>query len=70
MNIKLLRQDNHAWEFKTEDEWVTCTTIELASEELIRLGVINDEIDIALISIYAHNHKEALFKDGKFVESM
>ena len=70
MKIMLLKQSNNEWEFKTEDEWVTCTNIELASEELIRLGVTDDEIDLALISIYANNHDGATFENGKFVASI
>ena len=67
--ITLIKQDS-TWDVEQPDEFTTCTTIELASDYLLSLGVTDDEIDNAIISIYANGHKEATFKDGKFVASI
>jgi hypothetical protein len=67
--ITLIKQDS-TWDIEEPDEATTCTTIEIASDYLLSLGVLDDEIDLALISIYVNEHKQATFKDGKFVASV
>lgn len=70
VNIGLIKRPNYIWEVRTDKfHFTEFETIELACDFLITLNISDDEIDLGLISIYANEHSEASFTNGKFVAS-
>ena len=69
--IYLVRGDGNTWKLQQSITSTTYDSIELASEVLVNeCGISDDEIDLALISIYANGHIEASFDEGKFKASV
>ena len=66
MTLYLARAGKFEWTVDT----TVFDTIELACNHLESFyGVPDDEIDMALISIYANSHNEAIFENERFVKS-
>lgn len=53
------------------DEAIVFTSIERAATHLEELGILDEEIDFALISMVGHNHTRAQFGalEGRFIFS-
>ena len=69
-NIFITRLANNAWKAETVVSESFYDSIEIMAPLLVESGISDDEIDLALISLYAKNHTEAVFTDGKFVETI
>lgn len=58
------------WAIKAGNETVTYDTIEQAADVLVSIGVVDDEIDVALVEMMGHGHTRANFGvNGTFVFS-